>query len=192
MQELIFKIIYMVLYVTAAIGRAPYAIKTKKLKVKVRKRKLVETFILLFTVPMMILPLFYVFSDWIDYFNITLPIWVRVIGIIGFSFAVFVHNWTHIALGANWSPTLEIKKNQKLITKGPYKYVRHPMYTSTLFWAVFQGLFLSNWLIIISGLLCFSAIYFLRVKYEEQLMIEEFGKEYKDYMKRTGRIFPKF
>ncbi len=139
----------------------------------------------------MILPLFYVFSTWIDYFNLDFPVWVRIIGGVGFFAAIFMHNWSHIALGTNWSYTLELKKEQKLITRGPYKHIRHPMYTAFLLWVVFQSLLLPNWLILLVGLFGIAMMYFGRVKKEEELMIERFGDEYREYMKRTGRLFPK-
>ena len=183
----------MVLYITAAAFRAPFAQKVKKMKVKFSKRKTIEIILMIpIALGMMILPLIYVFSDWINQFNLNLPDWVRVIGLIGFLLGTFMQSWAHIALKTNWSPLLEIKEKQKLITSGPYKHIRHPMYTGFWLWAVFQGMVLSNWLIMVVGILSFALMYFMRIKYEEQLMIQAFGKEYKDYMKRTGRLFPKF
>ena len=191
MQELIFKIIYMVLYVVAAVGRAPFAHKVKKMKAEVSKKSALEIFILISTVPFMLLPLLYVFSSRLDYFNWSFPLWVRIIGAIGFAFAVFMHNWSHIALGINWSPTLELKKEQRLITNGPYKYIRHPMYTAFLLWVSFQPLLLPNWLVLLAGLFGIAMMYFGRVEKEEKMMLERFGKEYEDYMKKTGRLFPR-
>lgn len=191
MQELIFKIIYMVLYVVAAVGRAPFTHKVKKMKAEVSKKSALEIFILISTVPFMLLPLLYVFSSRLDYFNWSFPLWVRIIGAIGFAFAVFMHNWSHIALGINWSPTLELKKEQRLITNGPYKYIRHPMYTAFLLWVSFQPLLLPNWLVLLAGLFGIAMMYFGRVEKEEKMMLERFGKEYEDYMKKTGRLFPR-
>ncbi len=189
---MIVEIIYMLLYVTAAIGRAPFAYKVKKIKPIKTIHKVREYMMMIFTLPAMLLPIIYVFSDWIDAYNINLPLYVIIIGGIGFSLFVALHNWTHIALGINWSPVLDIKKNQELITKGPYKYVRHPMYTAFLGWSLFQGLFLSNWLILTAGFIGFVIFYMVRIKSEENLMIDQFGKEYIKYMKRTGRLFPRF
>jgi len=119
-----------------------------------------------------------------------LPESIRIIGIIGFA-AAFIHNWAHITLKTNFSPLLEIKEKQKLITSGPYRYVRHPMYSAFFLWALFQGILLSNWLVLFAGIASHALLYLFRIKNEEQLMIKAFGKEYKDYMKRTGRLFPK-
>ena len=192
MQELILKIIFMVLYVAAAASRAPYAQKVKKLKIKKSKRKVIEAITMVpVALALMILPLFYVFSPWLDSFNMGLRLWVRIVGVIGFSVAVFMHAWTHYTLKTNWAPFLEIHKGHKLITSGPYKHVRHPMYTAFWLWSIFQGILLSNWLVLILGIASFALMYFIRINYEEELMIEEFGKKYKSYMKKTGRLFPK-
>ena len=191
MEDLTFKIIFIVLMVIAAIGRAPYAIKSKKIKVMVSKRKGFEIFLLSLSSLIMITPLVYVFTDWIDSFNFNLPLFVRIIGVLGFAFAVFLHNWSHVALSVNWSPTLEIKKNQKLITTGPYKYVRHPMYAAFFIWAIFQGILLSNSLVLAVGIISIAIVYFSRVDAEEQMMIEQFGKQYREYMERTGRLWLK-
>lgn len=192
MQELTLKIIYMILYLTAAIGRVPFAKKVKKIKVLISIKKTKEKFLTLLGLPLMVLPLIYIFSDWIAFFNMINPnLSIRIIGAVGFAFAVFLHNWSHIALGTNWSPMVEIRKNQKLITSGPYKYVRHPMYSAFLLWSIFQGLFLANWLILIGGLASFLILYFLRINDEEELMQKQFKQAYKTYKKNTGKLFPK-
>jgi protein-S-isoprenylcysteine O-methyltransferase Ste14 len=189
-MELIIKIIYMVLYVIAAAGRAPYAKKVKEIKtIKKIKRKR-EYFLLGFGAIMMILPLFYIFSDKLNNFNMNLPLPIRIIGGIFFLIAVFLHNYTHFLLKTNWAPTVEIKENQKLITKGIYKYIRHPMYLAFFIWVVSQGIFLSNWLILVVGILMHAIVYKSRVDDEEKMMLKQF-KNYKSYMKKTGRLLPK-
>ena len=57
---------------------------------------------------------------------------------------------------------------------------------------LFQGLVLSNWFIEIFGILTWVNLYFIRIDKEEKMMIDTFGKEYEEYIKTTGRIFPKF
>ena len=117
MTELIIKIVYMVLYVIAAAGRAPIAQKVKKMKAIISVKQKREYVLLFFGSIMMMLPLFYVFSDLLDSHNMGLPMLVRIIGGIAFAFAVYLHNWSHNALDVNWSPTLQIKKNQKLMER---------------------------------------------------------------------------
>lgn len=191
MIDRIINIIYMVLYIIAAIGRAPYAHKVRKMKAESSVHKVREYSLLLLSLPMMVLPLIYIFSDWLTPYNINLHLPIRIIGGFGFAYAVYLHNACHSALGTNWSPILEIKKEQSLITGGPYKYIRHPMYSAFLLWSLSQGIFLSNWLILTTGFAGFLIIYLVRVPDEEKMMKEKFGKEYTHYMKKTGKIFPK-
>ncbi|MFC1753207.1 protein-S-isoprenylcysteine O-methyltransferase [Thermoproteota archaeon] len=193
MEAIVYKIIFMVLFVLAAAFRAPYAHKARKAKIVASKRKLFEKVLLLpIGSVMLILPLFVVFTVWFDVFNLSLPMWLRLIGAVGFAFAVFIHNWAHIALEENFAPFVELHENHKLVTFGPYKYVIHPMYTAFFLWSIFQGLLLDNWLVLVTGFITFLIVYTLRVKHEEQLMIEKFGQRYRSYMKKTGRLFPKF
>jgi protein-S-isoprenylcysteine O-methyltransferase Ste14 len=87
--------------------------------------------------------------------------------------------------------SLQLKDGHKLITTGVYEKIRHPMYTAFWLWALAQALLLPNWIAGFAGLVGFGALYLLRVGPEEQLMIDQFGDEYRDYMARTGRILPK-
>lgn len=97
---------------------------------------------------------------------------------------------THRQLGRNWSVTLDTRKKHKLIDTGLYGYVRHPMYSGFWLLALAQAALLPNWIAGLSGVVGWSILYFLRVGREEKLMIETFGDEYLDYMKRTKRVIP--
>jgi len=138
-----------------------------------------------------ILPLLYVFTTWLDFANYTLPAWAGWTGIVLILGAVIVFWRAHADLGLNWSPTLEIREKHELITRGIYSIIRHPMYASQLLWSVAQILLLQNWMAGFSGLLTFIPFYFLRIKAEEQLMMEQFGDQYRSYMQKVGGVFPK-
>ena len=118
----------------------------------------------------------------------SLPDPVRWIGITGFGFGLVLFWRVHRTLGRNWSPILEIRRNHKLITDGPYKYIRHPMYTQIWIWVICQWLVLSNWIVGIVGVLTWTILYIIRIPEEEKMMIEEFGQQYEDYIRRSKRI----
>jgi protein-S-isoprenylcysteine O-methyltransferase Ste14 len=120
-----------------------------------------------------------------------LPLWGRLAGLAGFAGAVWVHGWTHRELAENWSPLLEIREDHSLVTTGPYRHVRHPMYAGFWLWAWSQGFVLSNWMVLGAGVLSFAVMYLARVRHEEELLLEAFGEEYREYMSRTGRLIPK-
>ena len=98
----------------------------------------------------------------------------------------------HRDLGKNWSMNLEIKEGHHLVKIGIYKKVRHPMYTHFWIWVIAQGMVLANALVLVFGIAAWALLYFLRVPEEEEMLIKEFGDEYREYMKNTGRVIPKF
>ena len=138
-----------------------------------------------------VFPLASLFFHCFEGFKIKIPEFLRIISSIILFFDVIFFYFIHKQLAENWSPYLEIKIDQKLITNGIYKYIRHPMYTQLWIWVIFQGLILSNYFIEIIGILTWGNLYFMRVSNEEKMMIDEFGDDYKKYMKKTGRLFPK-
>ena len=105
--------------------------------------------------------------------------------------AVFIFWRGHADLGLNWSPTLEIREKHELITRGIYGVIRHPMYASQWLLVIAQPLLLQNWIAGFLNLLVFIPFYFLRVKAEEQMMLDSFGAQYQEYMKKTGGVLPK-
>ena len=65
------------------------------------------------------------------------------------------------------------------------------MYLSMWIFVIFQGFILSNIFIEIVGILTWGNLYFIRIQYEEKIMIDTFENEYKEYMESTGRLFSK-
>lgn len=98
----------------------------------------------------------------------------------------------HADLGLNWSPNLEIREKHELVTRGIYAYIRHPMYASQWLWVIAQPLLLQNWIAGFINLVIFIPFYFMRVRAEEELMLEQFGEQYRSYMQRVRPVFPKF
>lgn len=192
MDETIWKIIFIIMGgVCGTLIRMPHTKKYKKTEKITSKKPSREKFLVfLATVGMMVMPVIYVFTSWLNSFSINLLEWARWSGVVVFGFYLFLFWWVHKTLGTNWSPVLEIRKDHKLITEGPYKYVRHPMYTCM--WLGVAGFWLisSNWVVGIVALVTWSILYFIRLPDEEKMMIEEFGDQYKDYMRRTKRIIP--
>jgi protein-S-isoprenylcysteine O-methyltransferase Ste14 len=112
------------------------------------------------------------------------------VGIALLGFALL--QWAQVALGKSWSDTPRMMKEQKLVMEGPYRYIRHPIYTAFLLILGSLLFISSNWLI---GL-CMIGMTVLeiisRIRYEESLMTEYFGEQYRAYMKKTGRLLPRF
>jgi protein-S-isoprenylcysteine O-methyltransferase Ste14 len=96
----------------------------------------------------------------------------------------------HRTLGDNWSPVLEIRKEHTLITSGPYRKVRHPMYSDMILWLVSFALVTANWFYAITISTGLAILFSVRIPDEERLMLECFGERYRAYMKRTKRLIP--
>ena len=87
---------------------------------------------------------------------------------------------------------IQIKETQKLHTKGLYRFVRHPSYTGSILF--FIGFGLSSLNVVTWGLftLFIFWIYALRITYEEKILLEAFGEEYRNYQQRTSAFFPTY
>jgi len=155
------------------------------------KRERREKF-LYYLVGLGLIPIFfYSLTSWIDTFRLPFSAGVRWLG-AGLIFAgdlLFI--WSHKALGRNWSPILEIRKCHTLVTDGPYRFIRHPMYAAILLIGIGVSFLSANWIVTLSYMLPVICLYLIRVSDEEKMMIEKFGDEYREYMRRTGRLTPK-
>ena len=191
-SSILFKIIYCILLSIYSLIRIIYAKgSTKRINKKSKNDtfEIIKAFIAF--LGMVLIPLLSVFTSFLDIFRFKFPLIIIYFSIIGKIFNIYFFYIIHKQLGDNWSPILEIKKNQKLIKDGVYKYIRHPMYTQHWLWIILQGILLDNYFVEIFGIITFGFLYFTRINKEEELMIEEFGEEYKKYMENTGRLLPK-
>ena len=188
----IFEIVFWAALVVEMVIRAPLNKKRKEEKISEQRVSTQEKLILfLLLIGMMILPLIYSATSWLDFANYSLPTWAGWLGSSIMLGALFVFWRSHADLGLNWSPSLEIRDKHELITHGIYGVIRHPMYASQWLWVIAQPLLLQNWVAGLVNLIIFIPFYLLRVQAEEQMMVDRFGEQYKTYMKRTGRVLPK-
>ena len=187
----LFKIIYFIELLIATIIRKFYERKFIQLEVKAQKKSTIELIFLGMNGIGMIVPIVYVFSSWLDFANYDLPDWLGWVGVALFAFAIWLLGRSHYDLGKNWTPTVAIRHDHELITAGVFKYIRHPMYSAHLIWAIAQIFILHNWIAGYSFIIVQVPFYFVRIKHEEAFMMEQFGEAYKDYMKRTDRLIPK-
>jgi protein-S-isoprenylcysteine O-methyltransferase Ste14 len=108
-----------------------------------------------------------------------------VLCVIGLAFAV----WARVTLGQNWSSVVTLKEGHELVERGPYRFVRHPIYTGilTMFFAtaLAQG-HLSGFL----GTLLMFASFWIKLRDEENLMLQQFPERYADYRRRAKCIIP--
>jgi protein-S-isoprenylcysteine O-methyltransferase len=93
-------------------------------------------------------------------------------------------------LGKFYSRTLRTTEDQKLITTGPYRLIRHPGYLSSICIWIGTGLALQNFVIIPVFLLLFVSVYIYRITSEEKMLVAEFGEDYLKYQSASWRLLP--
>ena len=100
--------------------------------------------------------------------------------------AVLVRARQH--LGRNWSQAVTTKVGHELVTSGPYRYVRHPMYAGGFLACMGSAMVCGGAFVFL--LVILGAIFFRRVGAEDRLMEQQFPNEYPDYKKRTRAVIP--
>lgn len=137
-------------------------------------------------------PVFSLVTPWLGQFAYGLPAWAAGLGVGLMVVSLWLFHRSHVDLGRNWSPSLEVHDEHTLVTAGVYARVRHPMYSSIWLFALAQPLLVQN---IVGGMLAlpaFAMLYAVRVPREEQMMRETFGQTYEGYMQRSGRLWPRW
>lgn len=136
-------------------------------------------------------PLVYLINPaWMAWSKIGLPESLRWLGVGTGILCVFGIYWLFSSIGSGITPTSATRKEHKLVTNGIYRWVRHPLYTIGSSMFVSFGMMADNWFIAALGILAFIGMA-IRTPTEEANLIEKFGDEYREYMKRTGRFLPK-
>ncbi len=186
-----FKIVYFILYLIIALVRKVYTAKYRTLDTILDKKTKLDLVLLGLNGVAMLIPLVYVFSTILDFANYKLPVWLGWIGSGLFAAAILLLWRSHADLGRNWTVTIGLRDEHTLITEGIFKYIRHPMYAAHILWAIAQIMILHNWLVAYPFFFTIALLYLIRINSEEEMMIEKFGEEYKQYMLGTGRILPK-
>jgi protein-S-isoprenylcysteine O-methyltransferase Ste14 len=97
--------------------------------------------------------------------------------------------WARVILGRNWSGGVAFKEGHELVMSGPYRLVRHPIYSGLLLmalgWAVWRGRYSGFW-----GLVVLVLLFWIKARAEEQLMIQHFGDAYRGYKARVKALIP--
>jgi len=114
------------------------------------------------------------------------PFWTgALLTVAGLLFTV----WARVHLGRNWSATITVKQGHELITSGPYRLVRHPIYAGLLLAFIGSGLARAEWRGALAVALAFWALW-RKLRIEERWMREQFGAAYDEYARRVGALVP--
>jgi protein-S-isoprenylcysteine O-methyltransferase Ste14 len=114
---------------------------------------------------------------------------LRFFGLFLFAVGYFLVSWSAAVLGKQFSVYVAIQQGHELVTRGPYRYVRHPRYAGTLLFLFGYALLFRSW--IAMGLLAmFAAVLAWRIHDEEALLHEQFSDAWVAYARRTARLIP--
>ena len=110
-----------------------------------------------------------------------------VVGVL--SLLLFV--WVHQSLGQNYSPLIALRDDHTLVTRGPYRWVRHPMYSAFYLLHIAVFLLSANAFVGVTWMAGLTAIVALRIPAEERMLSGRFGDAYVRYAQKTGCLFPR-
>jgi len=171
--------------------RLPYQLRSWKEPIRLSRRDWIDWAVLTFMVGCNgVIPFIYVVTKFPRFANYPFVPAFAFIGTAVFLAALWLFYRTHRDLGRNWSMSLEIRRDHRLVTTGVYRWIRHPMYLAFLLWGLAQTLLLPNWIAGPAGLVGSTTLFLFRVWREERLMLQEFGEQYSGYMQRTARLVP--
>jgi protein-S-isoprenylcysteine O-methyltransferase Ste14 len=170
--------------------RAPHGQRSRGVPVLKSRKGTLELVLLTIAWFAFFLPLIWVVTPVLAFADYPLRAIPFFAGALCLTLGLWLFHRSHADLGTNWSITLEVREKHRLITQGLYRRVRHPMYMALLLYAVGQALVLPNYVVGPSYAVAMGLLVALRVGPEERMMLEEFGKDYEEYMARTKRIVP--
>ncbi len=111
------------------------------------------------------------------------------LGNVLITFAISLWVWSKRTLGKNWSSRIAVRQQHTLTASGPYRFIRHPIYTSYLILMFGIAFATGNWLVAFPYVLG-ALLTITRTGQEELVLRQTLGKEYELYSRRTGRFFP--
>jgi protein-S-isoprenylcysteine O-methyltransferase Ste14 len=117
-------------------------------------------------------------------------LWQFALSVIFFALAALL-SWTATrALGRQWRMDAGLSADHQLITAGPYRLVRHPIYSSMLCVLLATGVLLSPWWLFLPAVVVFLIGTEIRVRIEDRLLASQFGDQALDYQRRTAAYIP--
>jgi protein-S-isoprenylcysteine O-methyltransferase Ste14 len=146
----------------------------------------------LFAAPLYLPILAYMLNPaWMAWSSIPLPVGLRWLGAaVGLGALPLVY-WVVSSIGNNISETFLTKEKHVLVTHGPYRWVRHPLYSAATITLVSLSILAANWFMLAMACVAFIGIAALVIPREEAELRRKFGDEYREYVLRTGRFAPR-
>ena len=170
--------------------RAPHGSRSRRVAVARSHKGTTEAVLLTLAWAGFFTPLIWVFTPLLAFADYPLRPLPFVLGVVALIIGLWLFHRSHADLGTNWSVTLELREQHRLVANGVYRRIRHPMYASLFLYSAGQALALPNWIAGPSYLVAFGVLFMFRLQAEERMMLEQFGAKYEAYAARTKRLVP--
>ena len=119
-----------------------------------------------------------------------LPDWTYYLGLSLVLLGLAIFPWARRALGRNYSPHALIYQGHQLVERGPYRFMRHPVYTAGFLVIVGWGMVAQSWAAVVLTAIAAVIATAYRIRVEEKVLVAEFGEQYKSYSRRVKRLIP--
>lgn len=126
---------------------------------------------------------------WMAWASLPFPNGIRWAGVVVGLVTPLLLLWTLNTLGSNLTDTVVTRQAHTLVTRGPYRWVRHPFYDCMGLFVLSLGLAAANWFVLAAGVVVFTLLA-IRTRIEEEKLLARFGDPYRAYLQRTGRFLP--
>lgn len=193
-SEQIFRIIFACVFLSMFAISAYHRRQARKQIAQIPRRQESRSCVLLrllFALPLYGAMLIYLIApEWMAWAQIPMPAGLRWLGVaVAWAVLPLIY-WLFRHIGKNISETVLTKEQQELVASGPYRWVRHPLYTLGTIGLFALGLIAANGFMLVMVLLVAATLPALAMQ-EERNLIKKFGARYHDYMQRTGRFVPR-
>lgn len=147
---------------------------------------------ILFAAPLFLSIFAYMLNPaWMAWSSFDAPTWLRwTAAAVGVSMLPVLY-WVLTSIGSNISETTLTKRDHALVTAGPYRWVRHPLYAASTAAFAAMGVLAANWFITTVSVLALALIRVVVIPKEEAELVRRFGDEYRRYAVRTGALLPR-
>ncbi len=144
------------------------------------------------TIPLLIaLATYLIEPAWMEWSSIPLPNWLRTAAATIAICSLALLWWVLKSIGRNISETVLTKADHQLVTSGPYRWVRHPLYSVGLMLLFSIGVMAANLAILAIAAVCAGLIVSVVIPREEAALLEKFGDDYGSFRARTGHLLPR-
>jgi protein-S-isoprenylcysteine O-methyltransferase Ste14 len=126
---------------------------------------------------------------WLDRQLFLVTVRIALAGFLAVLMGVVFSIWARLMLGDNWSNRVTVKENHTLVRRGPYRIVRHPIYSGILLGMLGSALQRGEMCSFVGVIIC-GLSFWLKTRAEEQFMVQRFGEEYRQYRHKVKALAP--